>query len=125
MLYHYICNNCIGCAAGKPITDLSVDQYNELAARFIVEIEHSVNETPRVECNACNGPMRRAIGVESVYVRGYGLNDKRGAKTDMNLYQMLTNDPYKEHRKPADSSDLILKLKQSKDYNPKARRVFT
>lgn len=124
MLYHYTCNACIEKAAGKSVRALNISEHNHFAAQFLVEIEHNVNEAPQVIC-VCGASMRRVVGIQETYVRGYGLNDKRGAKTDMNLFSMLNNDPYKEHRKPTDAKDLVLKLKQSKDHNPRARRVFT
>lgn len=124
MDYTYTCNSCIATAASKPPHKLSVAVYNQLAAQFMVIVEHGVHETPQVICPTCGASMHKVLSIAAGFIRGYGLSDKRGITNDMNLHKMLTNDPYKEHRTKGDAGDLVGKLRRQKDYNPKSSSVF-
>jgi predicted nucleic acid-binding Zn ribbon protein len=125
MKHQYICNACVEKAAGKPVKALTVPDYQQVASQLTVTVEHAINETPQVLCSTCGAVMQKVFGLHSAFVRGYGLLDKKGAKSDMNLYSMTDGtDPYASMRKSSEKTDLITKLRQQKDVTPKTTKVF-
>ena len=126
MIFHYICNDCLIRASGKPVDDLTVDEYRHLCAKLYQEVRHKIGEKPEIKCDRCSGcNIVRLSSVEESFTRGYGLLDKAGVVNDMNLHTILTgNDPYKEHRQRGDTTDLVNKLRGNKNFKPKQSNVF-
>ena len=115
MRHRYICIDCLEKHTGVEISKLDVNAYNEYVQAF------SFSNPICPECSGNN--TKKLLGIETSYVRGYGFLDKAGAKRDMDLHKMVSgNDPYKESRKPGDSSDLILRLQKSKEKNKQAKK---
>lgn len=124
MIYWYICYSCLEKAIGKPVASLSVPEYKILLAQHAIKIDHDISDK-ECKCPTCQLVMNRVLGLDQTYVRGYGLSDRKGAINDMNLYKMTENqDPYKQYRTKDEKDDLVDKLRKTKQYNPKARRVF-
>ena len=124
MIYWYICHKCLEKAIGKPVASLSVPEYKSLSEQNAVQIEHDMTDS-ECKCKECQSVMTKVLGLDQTYVRGYGLADRKGAVNDMNLYKMTENqDPYKQYRTKDEKDDLVDKLRKSKQYNPRARRVF-
>ena len=125
MNYHYICHDCLTAHAKQPIKELSVSDYQSLCSQLAFQIQHGPKEKPEVKCPNCDGAnTKKLLGIDSSYTRGYGFLDKAGAKTDMDLHLMVTNnDPYKEHRKGSDKADTIRRLQKKKEYDPNSKSI--
>lgn len=119
MKRHYICINCIEAAAGKPVSDLSVEEFNKFKS------ELAFTGTDPDVCPECNGTkVNKVIGIETSYVRGYGYADKKGTKRDMDLHAMSTGkDPYKEHRKMGESRAVITALQRDKEHDTRPKTI--
>lgn len=126
MQYYYTCNNCIRRRCSDQVKNLSVAEYKRLSSEAAFQVVHGPDDHPEVKCPVCgSADTQKVLSIETSYVRGYGYLDKKGVKNDMNLHTMLTgNDPYKEHRKAGDQSELINKLRKQKRHTRKGRDVF-
>lgn len=126
MRHVYTCIDCIEKVHGA-IDKLSVEAYKQACGEFAWEVEYLASgQQPEIHCPVCNGTnIKKIFMVASTYVGGYGYLDKKGAKNDMNLHLMQTNqDPYKEHRKPGDSDELVQKLRKNKEFNSHPKTMY-
>ncbi len=125
MLYHYICETCLTEYAKRPIKELSVPDYQALCAQLAFQVQHSTKDKPEVVCPKCSGDKtKKLLGIDSSYIRGYGYKDKDGAKNDMDLHLMVTdNDPYKEHRQAKDKEDTIRRLQKKKEFDTDSKSI--
>ena len=109
MKHLYSCLDCIESDTGKPVSDLTAQEYKVACGSHIFRSYD--------KCPECGGSkIVKVYGLEACYIRGYGYADKAGMKRDSDLHLMINNaDPYGSHRKPGESREVIGKLQKSRE----------
>jgi hypothetical protein len=112
--------------AGRPLTELTIPQWEELVGKMAFQVERSIKDRSPVSCPCCGGTDTNKVHqLATTYVRGYGYVDKTGMKNASNLHTMVSGaDPYAEHRKPGDARDLAGRLRKKTVYDPHRSNVF-
>lgn len=125
MRYLYVCDDCLNDIRKE--VKLNVKEFNAVCMAMAMEVEHPMGRDSDgdIVCKECNGTnLRKLLTVGTIYTKGYGYLDRKGANVDKDLYLMLTNnDPYAEHRKTGDKNEIIRKLRKSKEFNPKTKTI--
>lgn len=72
---------------------------------------HKMTEDPDIICPECNVKCFRAIQPVQGFVKGNCYLDKKGCKKAAELATLTDDDPYKQHRQPGETDDLVSKIK--------------
>lgn len=125
MLYNYVCSDCLTTLEAALDRELTFDEFQEA----IFETSHAMEPTPeelaeaRI-CPRCDGSNTKitTVGVAPVMmVRGQCLKDRKGRLRDMNLYKLVTDDPYGQYRVSGEVEDIKARLKREGQHNPNTR----
>lgn len=94
-------------------------------SRLVWAVSHGMSEKPDVKCPITGTPAIKTmlgIGPAEFWIRGNGLaKDIAGARRDMNLHKLTTDDPYPTMREPGEADDLAHRLRRGGKYNPKTQ----
>jgi len=120
---------CLTCAAAVGERELTSEEHDELV---LFETKHSMVPNPEelakaTICPRCGkNDVKLSYKHSNVrgYIRGNGYLDKTGVRRDMNLHNLVTHDPYAEHRVDGEVDQLKDKLKKSGQHDPKPKHFI-
>jgi len=123
-LYNYECCDCQAKLLDTLQREPTVEEYE---SEVLFETSHRMKPTPQelaiaCVCPRCNGNncVRTFYGSDIIgYVRGNGYLDVVGAKRDMNIHTLTTNDPYASMRQSGEVEDMKHKIRKAGQHNPK------
>ena len=110
--YAYRCDDCSN-KGKKPVVDVenNVDGYTQDGKYIFFKYSRMDDKESSPVCPKCGGNNTISdfsIGELQCWVRGNGLvNDKTGARRDMHLYKLMTDDPYPKHMRVSGEVDHI------------------
>lgn len=112
----FMCVDCIERAAGKCLSELTVNDLSPLKRLYSFNGER---------CPHCNGQnVKKVFGLEASYVKGYGFADKVGVKRDMDIHAMsMGRDPYKEHRQVGERREVVTKLQRAREFKRHSKTI--
>lgn len=123
--YVYECLDCIK-SSSVPVEEMCQEQ---LEQDILYEARHSMDPSKDELYKACECPRCGSHNAKRVYygydittyTRGYGFLDKAGARRDMNMYKLTTDDPYGQYREAGEVDDIKDRLQRGGKHNPKSK----
>lgn len=94
----------------------------KLESPLVWVVNHLMDQTPDVKCLVCLGNAQMIIQKQqNAYIRGNGYLDTSGCRRDMNLYKLMTNDPYGHMRQSGERDHLMDKMRKGGKFDPKTK----